>query len=241
MPHTATIPELLAAHLAATTTPQAWLDVARGSITPEQAAQAMAGRESPALIERSKRLFAPPSSAQERAIRRRVLEHAAREPRRSSGWIGERLALALAAALTLVMSLRPPEREEPAGARVNHYTMEMSSPSASVRGGPDPSKPVYRPAQIVTFTLRPPTSTTGTAHDVLMLIYDEQGRLVQLGPPRTLPTTNGTLRFSARLDELGLTAGTWTLVLVISRPTELDQFDADVSYDIVHKTITVEE
>ena len=120
------IPELLAAHRALTEIPQVWVDVSRGLIAPEEAARAMNGRESAALIERSKQLFAPPSAAQERAIRARALEHAAPTPRVWGLLVGA--AVTLAAGLAVVLALRAPAR---LGAT---YQVELSAELEDARG-----------------------------------------------------------------------------------------------------------
>lgn len=224
--------ELFATHCALDETPQLWVDVSLGSLTPEQAASAMAGVESTALIERSKALFAPPSAEQERAIRARVLEHAA-PSRPSRRWLAGGGALAMAAALVLALSLSAPHDRPPLGAA---YQLELSAEWTESRRAAGPTSdaapgsiPVFRRDQRVSFTLRPQVAIAETELEVVVLARDARGQAHQLGAPRRLPTTTGTVRFAERLDVLGLTPGRWELVLVVGRPgqvpTELTQIE----------------
>jgi hypothetical protein len=212
--------ELFAAHRALAETPQAWQEVSLGSLTPEQAASVMSGVESPALIERSKALFAPPSVEKERAIRARVLEHAA--PAKPA-WLAGGGALALAAALVLALSLPAPQEHPPLGAA---YQLELSAEWTVARGAarPEPtpgSIPMFRRDQRVSFTLRPQVAIAEAELEVVVLARDELGRHHRLGSPRRLATTTGTVRFAERLDALGLTPGRWELVLVVGRPGQV--------------------
>lgn len=223
MTHTPQIPELLAAHQALTDTPQVWLDVSRGLVTPAQAASAMSERESAALCERSRVLFAPPSAAQERAIRAQVLEHAAPRAWRW-GWIAGGGGLAVAAAVVLALAVRGPA--EPASAElpplgVHGYQVETSAGLETVRGGtPVPrSIRMFRRDQRVDFTLRPTAEIPKTELEVVLLARGEHGQ-IRLGPslPRPQPpTTTGLVRVTERLDALGLTPGRWELVFVVGR------------------------
>lgn len=223
MTHASRIPELLATHRALTDAPELWLDVSRGLVSPEEAARALTGRESPALIERSKALFAPPSAEQERAIRARVLEHATPR-RRGLGWVAG--GLALAAAIVLALTLRPPTQptQPPLGAT---YQVELSAGWEGARGGAGPGQPqgdaarTFRIDQRVDFTLRPSAALALTELEVVLLAYDEQGHGHRLGPARRLTTRTGMVSFSEGLAALGLTAGTWQLVFVIGRPGQV--------------------
>lgn len=225
MTHTPQIPELLAAHKAITDTPQVWLDVSRGLVTPVQAAAAMSDRESAAMIERSKALFAPPSAAQERAIRARVLEHAAPRARAWGwGWIAGRGGLAVAAAVVLALSVRAPADRASAEAPplgVDGFQVETSAGLEAVRGGTPAagSIPMFRRDQRVDFTLRPNASIPETELEVVLLARGEHGR-IRLGPPWR-ETTTGLVRRSERLDALGLTPGRWELVFVVGRPGQV--------------------
>lgn len=226
-----------------------WVDVSRGLIAPEEAARAMNGRESAALIERSKQLFAPPSAAQERAIRARALEHAAPTPRVWGLLVGA--AVTLAAGLAVVLALRAPAR---LGAT---YQVELSAELEDARSGtqdePAPGAiPTFSPAQRVDFTLRQVEDRPAGEREleVVLLAQDERGLAWRLGPPRRLATTpTGMAHFTERLDGLGLTAGRWQLVLVVGRPgelpAELESLTPDVAgldqdhYEVLRVTIDV--
>jgi len=246
--------ELFAAHRAVTETPQAWVDVSLGLLTPEQAASAMEGVESPALIERSRALFAPPSAQQERAIRARVLEHATPE-RPAWRWLagGGALAIAIAATLVLVLSLPASQDHPPLGAA---YQLELSAEWTEVRSTAHPeaapgSIPMFRRDQRVSFTLRPQVTIAETELEVVVLARDERGQEHRLGAARRLATTTGTVRFAEQLDALGLTPGRWELVFVVGRPgqvpTELEQVEAAAGapdhdhYAVSRATIDVRE
>lgn len=246
------IPELLAAHRALTEVPQVWVDVSRGLVAPEEAARAMSGRESAALIERSKQLFAPPSAAQERAIRGRALEHAA-PARRAWGWIFGGGSLVLATGLALVLALRSPAAHPRLGVT---YQVELSGALETERGGipvedapaPD-AAPTFRGDQTVGFTLRPSESLDATELEVVVLAQDEQGRARRLGASRRLATEEGVVQVSERLDALGLTAGRWQLVFIVGRPgqlpAELESLEPDMAelhhdhYAVTRVTIRV--
>jgi hypothetical protein len=245
------IPELLAAHRALTQTPQVWLDVSRGLVTLEEAASAVDGRESRALIERSKQLFAPPTAEQERAIRARVLEHAAPARRAWAPWLGAG-GLAAAAAIALALSMRPPALPPPLGAE---YQVELSAEWSAVRGGAGHEAehewpvPAFRVDQSVGFTLRPSEAVAAAELEVVVLAQGEHDRDPRLASTRRLPTTTGTVRFSERLDALGLSPGGWELTFVVGRPggvpTELEPLRAAVAgggeslYAVTHATIRV--
>lgn len=235
--------ELFAAHRALTETPQAWVDVSLGSLTPEQAASAMEGLESPALIERSKALFAPPSAQQERAIRARVLEHAAPE-RPAWRWLVGGGAVALAATLVLALSLPASPDHPPLGAA---YQLELSAEWTGVRNTARPeaapgSIPTFRRDQRVSFTLRPQVAIAEPELEVVVLARDEHGQEHRLGTARRLSTTTGTVRFAEPLDALGLTPGRWELVLVVGRPgqvpTELEAVEAAGAPDHDHYAVS---
>lgn len=217
------IPELLAAHLTVADLPRAWLAVSRGELSPEAAA--LRDHEDPALVERSKALFAPLPPAEEHELRRRILaqvperEEVVATPSHRRAWIGT--GLALAAGLVLALSLhRPDERSPPdLGAR---YHVTTSAQYDHDRGPPSEARtepvPSFRVDQRVDFTLRASQRVDADALEVRVLARDEAGMQRWLGAPRLLPTTSGTVVLSERLDALGLRAGLWRLVFVVSRP-----------------------
>jgi hypothetical protein len=227
--------ELFASHEILARTPQIWLEVSAGTISPEAAAEAMSGSESPELIERSKALFAPPSAERERAMRERILDEVAPEVapvRRPWWWMAGGLG-ALAAVIALAFVLRPPEREVYAPLGVE-YQVELSAGFEEVRGGEPPQvaedEPVgtYRVDQEIGITLRPSSAIEERELDVVVFAYDERGLGRQVGPPRRLPTNTGTVRLTERLQAAGLSPGGWQLVFVIARvgqvPEDVERF-----------------
>jgi hypothetical protein len=227
--------ELFASHEVLARTPQIWLDVSAGTISPEAAAEEMSGSESPELIERSKALFAPPPAERERAMRERILDEVAPEvapARRPWWWMAGGLG-ALAAVIALAFVLRPPEREVYAPLGVE-YQVELSAGLEVVRGGESPRVPedesvrTYRVDQEIDITLRPSSAIEERELDVVVFAYDERGQGRQLGPPRRLSTSTGTVRLSERPRASGLSPGRWQLVFVIGRvgqvPEEVERF-----------------
>lgn len=210
------VSEFLAAHEVLTSTPEVWLEVSRGTVSAEQAARTVEGEEDPALIERSRVLFAPPTALQERRIRTRALEAGAASAS-PAGWIGG--LLAVAAALLLALALRPGEVAEYAPLGVG-YQVEMSAGWEATRGQPGrPHDPIprYRLDQQVDFTLRPEATLDATRLDVLAVAHDTQGRQVVVSPRHRVTTTKGVVHLSATLDDAGLAPGTWTLTFVVGR------------------------
>jgi tetratricopeptide (TPR) repeat protein len=248
MTHATSFPELLAAHQAVVETPQVWLDVSRGLVTPEQAAMEVSSRESPALIERSKLLFAPPTAAQEQAIRARILDYAAPVER---AWGRIWGGLAVAAALALTLSLWPEHEGYPALGVT--YQLELSAEWEPLRSGTGHDEPeagsirTFRSDQTVDFTLRPSVGISETELEVWVSAYDEAGRGRWLGTPRRLATTTGTVQISERLDVMGLTAGTWRLVFVVGRPGQLTALELGIEsptadhYAVTRTTIRVND
>lgn len=248
MAHADQIPEVLASHEVLASTPEVWFQVSRGLTSPEQAARELEELEDPELVERSMRLFAPPSAAQERAIRERALAAVA-PVQRSRWWVAG--AFAMAAAILLTLAVRPPAPPEHAALGVA-YQLELSAgweparASSGHDGAPEEAVRRYRLDQRVSFTLRPSAALDATELDVVMLAYDEHGRGVQVGPVRRLATTTGTVRFAESLGAEGLAPGTWQLVLVVGRVGEVPEgperfapgaAEPDASLAVVRETI----
>lgn len=223
--------ELFASHEVLARTPQIWLDVSAGTVSPETAAEAMSGSESPELVERSEVLFAPPSAERERAMRERILDEVA-PARRPWWWMAGGLG-ALAAVIALAFVLRPGGHEVYAPLGVE-YQVELSAGLAEVRGEQGPMVPeeegvrTYRVDQHIGITLRPTSTIEERELDVVVFAYDEQGRGRQLGPPRRLSTSTGTVHLTERPQAAGLASGRWQLVFVIARvgqvPEDVQRF-----------------
>src|SRR5262245_45966624 len=125
--------EALAARHALASTPEPWLDAARGSISVEEAAARVGDREDPALVERSKQLFAEGDVAVDEARLRRLLAEHMPPQRRS--WQGPLLlTLALAAAVVLAVSLSVGPTEGPqTPVTLAKYDLELSQVASSQR------------------------------------------------------------------------------------------------------------
>ena len=128
----------LSAHHALTTLPEAWLDLAHGLTSADEAAAAMEGKEPPELVERSKVLFLPPSAEDEQRRLEALLQTHFSEParRRVPRWVQAGVAALAAAGLVLV--LRPPAAFE------GGYSLALSPGHLEARDEPAAAGEVVR-------------------------------------------------------------------------------------------------
>lgn len=248
------IVEALVADRVLSTTPNVWLDLAHGLVTADEVDARVAG-ESPELVERSKALFSPPTREREERLRRLVLAAAASpvvaSPARTTRtWAAA--AAALAAVVVLAIAGLARDRE-PVAPFTIAYHVELSDPytrlRSAVRSDATHPAPRFRIDQRVTVTLRPADHGTTERITFVGFAFDGHG-----GRPLSLPPASrserGTVYFSARLDELGVTPGEWQLVFVLGRPGHLPRRASDVApgiatpahapYVITRETIVVE-
>ncbi len=212
-----TIHQLLKAYHACETTPDAWVDVMQGLRRPEDLARELAGVEAPDVIERSARLFAPPSDAREQARLRSLLCAPVFQSIRPMTGLRRWgvVMVALAAAVVLAVLLRP---APPFG---YDYSVELEFSVQYVRSGKGHGADVgeYYEGEPIGVILRPAKTVDGVVA-VVAVAYDEDavGRPLQL-TPRVL--RNGVIEFRGE-QGLGLPVGSWQLVFVVGPPGQLE-------------------
>lgn len=203
--------EALAARQALELTPQPWLDAARGAIPPEEAARRVAGQEDPALVERSKQLFAPGDRAVDEERLQQLLVAGFAPPSRS--WGGPiAILLAMAAALVLVLAM---PWSGPAGVPMTRYVLELEYGAREHRA----AEPLA-PTDIVRFhadremraTLRPATAVAGKVAAAVHVCEGSGLRRLAV-EPRVEPS--GVVVVESEVAALGLGVGTWELLFVV--------------------------
>lgn len=230
--------DALSAHHALSTLPEVWLDLAHGQISAEQAAAAMEGKEPPELIERSKVLFLPPSAESEAQRLEALLRDHFPAParRRIPAWV-QAGVMALAAA-GLVLLLAPPRPSLPP-AFDNGYALTLSPGYLEERDEPVAAAGVtrYREGQRIELVLRPLDTVDVAVGAVAFAVAPEGSEGTAL---RITPETNahGVVSITGTPAAMGLSAGRWTLVVVVGPPEHLPRAyedvhdDADAPYDV---------
>jgi hypothetical protein len=206
--------ELLAARQALASTPEPWLDAARGSISIEEAARRVSGQEDPELVERSRQLFAAGDPAVDEARLVRLLDACLPPPRRS--WRGPLvLGLALAAAVVLAVSLSEDRTAAPDSVpQLARYDLELHQGASSQRAA-EPSgsetKRFYADRRFQA-TLRPFTEVRTEISAMVYACEADKARRLPL-EPRVAP--NGLVEMESDVADLGLDVGAWDLVFVV--------------------------
>jgi hypothetical protein len=205
--------ELLAARQALASTPEPWLDAARGSISVEEAARRVSGQEDPALVERSRQLFAAGDPAADEARLERLLAACLPPPRRA--WRGPLvLGLALAAGVVLAVSLSEDRTVAPGSVpQLARYDLELHQ-GASTQRAVEPSGSTQRFYADRRFqaTLRPFTEVRTQVQAMVYACEPDGARRLPL-EPRVAP--NGLVELESDVADLGLGAGAWDLVFVV--------------------------
>ncbi len=208
--------EALAARHVLASTPEPWLDAARGAISPQEAARSVEGQEDPELVERSLQLFRPGDPAVDERRLRRLLDDGFGPARH--GWRGPLgIALALAAALVLAVSLSWPGDVGPGSSPplLASYSLELDQVARSQRAA-EPAAPTDLPRFYVhrsfAAKLRPSTAVhTPVRAEVYACEPSGARRLPVM--PRVEP--NGMVVVDAEVSSMGLDVGTWELLFVV--------------------------
>lgn len=233
----------LSAHRAQSTLPAAWLDLAYGRISADDAAAAMAEVEPPELVERSKALFGPPSAEdEERRLEALLSAHfTAPARRRVPRWLQSSVVALAAASLVLLIVQRvgqPPRFDE-------GYAITMSAGYLEEREGPVATSEVvrYREGQRIELVVRPRAAVTGVGA-VAFVVTEGDGT-----PLRTAPVINehGVVTLAGTPQTLGLPLGRCRIVVVIGPPAHLPeryrdedvQDDAEAPYDVVEHAVEI--
>lgn len=215
-------------HRVLESTPEIWVDVVHGDVSPEQAAERTKGDEPPALIERRKRLFAPPSAEQEQRTLEALLdalstEPAARTPQAARAprwrWWGSAVLVA-ACGLLVLMLRRPTEPDSLVG-----YELELSGghePGRVVMRGadPPPRARAYIEGRTISITLRPERAVTT---EIGVKVFAAQGEASKVLPVTPSTEANGVVKLAATTTALGLSVGQWRLTVVVGPPGALPE------------------
>lgn len=237
----------LSAHRAHSTLPAAWLDLAYGRISADEAAAAMEGLEPPALVERSRALFVPPAAAdEERRLEALLAAHfPASAPRRAirvPRWL-QTSVVTLAAASMVLLLVREVQRPAPFEAG---YALEMSSGYLDERAQPAAAAAVvrYREGQRIQLVVRPVSAVTEVGA-VAFVVREGVGT-----PLRVAAAINeqGVVTLTGTPEALGLPRGRSTIVVVIGPPEHLPeryraedvQDGAEAPYDVVERVVEIE-
>lgn len=233
----------LSAHRAQSAIPEAWLDLAYGRMSVDDAAAAMEGLEPPELVERSKALFVPPSAEDEERRLEALLQAHFPAPvrRRVPRWLQSSVVALAAASLVLVIAQqirRPPPFDR-------GYELWMSPGSLEEREEPETTSEVerYRMGQRMELFVRPHGTVTGVSAVAFVVTASGSTRL------RTEPVINedGVVTLTGTPETLGLPLGRCTLVVVIGPREHLPaslgdgdvQDDAEAPYDVVERVVEI--
>lgn len=214
--------EPLAAHAILATTHPAWLEAALGVRTLEEAAAAVGDDEPAELVERSLRVFGPPSAAAREQQLQRLLAlygasvRPAGRHRRRLHVVTVAAAVAVAAALVLVLAWPiPPEPRHEADAhgpvaRVD-YDLELRQTLRTTRrDAAGLELPRSSLDGTLELRLRPRDDVEGSV-EVTLLALDARGVAHRIAiAPEVSP--GGMIRIVVDVPEAGLGVGTWWLV-----------------------------
>jgi hypothetical protein len=235
----------LAAHHALTTLPEAWLDLAHGRISADQAAAAMQGHEPDELIERSKVLFLPCSPADEERQLEALLQAHFPEPvrrvvpRMVPRWAQAGVLALVAAALLLLLVPfvgRPPAFD-------GGYALTLSSGYLEMRDEPGTAQGVtrYREGQRIEIVARPQQSVAVAVGVEAFAVASGGSTQLRLEPEIN---EHGVVTIVGTPESLGLGVGRWELMVVVGPrehlPGALEDVrkDAEAPYDVL--TVEVE-
>ncbi|MEM9458601.1 MAG: hypothetical protein AAGF11_30780 [Myxococcota bacterium] len=244
-------PDELAAHRGITSMPEAWVDLAHGRASPQQALEQALAHEPEALAQRSARMLVPPSATQSRARMEALVEAWTDAPsderpspslslpsRSASGrWILGVVVMAAAAVLLLVVPQPPPEPVAPpfeAGYALEFHRMLARDRAVTPRPeGERPrherERPRYRLDRRIELTLRPAHAVRETI-DARAFAIRTDGRTVVL-PIEPRITPQGVVEIIGQPRAWGLSAGDWQLTLVVGPPGLLPLTAAEVRTD----------
>ncbi|MCX4247785.1 hypothetical protein [Paraliomyxa miuraensis] len=204
--------EALAARQALESTPEPWLEAARGAISVEEAARRVEADEDPELIERSKLLFRPGDDAVDEQRLERLLREGFSPPSRRPRWWWRgtmTVGLALAAALVLVVAI--PWRET---TPLPSYEPEFEGTARLDRAAEPSATEVARFYADRRFraTLRPWTAVPGRVEAAVYACEDDGPRPLPV-VPRAEPS--GIVVIESEVAALGLSVGIEELLFVV--------------------------
>lgn len=233
----------LAAHRAQSTIHAAWLDLAYGRMSADEAEAAMAGVEPPELVERSKALFVPPSAEDEERRLEALLQAHFPAPvrRRVPRWL-QSSVVALAAASLVLVIVQQIRRPQPFD---GGYELRMSSGYLEEREGPVATSEVerYRMGQRIELVAQPHEAVTGVSAVAFVVTGSTSS------PLRIEPTINGdgVVTLAGTPEALGLPLGRSRIVVVIGPREHLPERysdegvpeNAEAPYDVVEHAVEI--
>lgn len=233
--------DAVAAHHALSTLPEAWLDLAHGRLSAEEAAAAMEGDEPPELIERSKALFGPPAAADEEQRLAALLQAYFPAParRRIPRWLqAGGLALVAASLVLVVVRLLPPRPFD------GNYELGLSPGYLEERDEPGAAAGSrrYHMGQPIELKLRPRASVREPVGAVVFAVADGRGRALRL---EAQVNEHGVVTIAGTPEALGLSVGRFTLVVVVGPPEHLPQAyedvhdEPDAPYDVLDDELEI--
>lgn len=233
--------DAVAAHHALSTLPEAWLDLAHGRLSADEAAAAMEGEEPPELVERSKVLFMPPSAAEEERRLEGLLQAYFPAParRRVPRWMqAGGVALVAASLVLLVGRLLPPRPFD------GNYELGLSPGYLEERDEPGAAEGSrrYHMGQPIELKLRPQGSVREPVGAVVFAVSDGGGRALRI---EAEVNEHGVITIAGTPEALGLSVGRFTLVVVVGPPEHLPQAYEDVHddraapYDVLNDEVEI--
>lgn len=237
----------LAAHQAQSLTPAAWIDLAHGRVSSEEAAAAVADLEPDELVQRSLTLFAPPS-AEDDGARLDALLHEY-FPEAATGSSRSRWPLAvvvlLAACVLLVLAPRMLSLVRAPEAFDGGYALTLSRDYQGMRASVDaPAEaPVYVQGRRIELRLQPLDEVSQPVGVRVFAVGDSQTLALGVEPRINAA---GVIEIIQTTEALGLPVGRWRLVVVVGPETNLPSAFADVReddaaapYDVVSEWVQV--
>lgn len=202
---------IVSAQYVVSTTPNAWAEVARGELSPEEAAARVESQEPVELIESSKELFAPLTAEQREAHIRELLGEPATTPssRWRRWWLIPMVSVAAATALVITLrgSLDP--------AFVGNYEADFVGELASKRCAGDDPPTVYAVGQLLILRLVPKHAIEGPVEVAVFGRTDNEP--MQRLELDVRVSDEGVIELSGRVGARDLRPGRWTLGVVVGR------------------------
>lgn len=248
------IGHLLHAREVLSSTPKEWVEVVRGTLSPDEAVRRLEGRESPELLGRSKQMFAPPSDEQRRAWFAELIAHRARleeqvqeyrsSPRSSWWWLAPVLSLAVAAALLLVLRPSPTDSRVFATSYKLEFEQEVREMRSSGASAVGKSIPTYRLSREMLIRLVP-ERTIQASLDYVAFAQSTEGE-VRLLTFRPSISSHGVIELSGVVRDVGLDLGEWELTVAIGYPgylpvtwDQINEASEHGAYELVHASLRV--
>lgn len=237
----------LAAHQAQTLTPAAWIDLAHGRVSAQEAAAAVADLEPDDLVQRSLLMFAPPSAEDDAARLDALLQEYFPETAAGSGrsrWPLAVVAL-LAACVLLVLAPRLLSMVRAPEAFDGGYALTLSRGHQGMRAATDaPAEvPVYVEGRRIELRLRPLNAVSQPVGVRVFAVGDAQTLALGVQPRIN---ASGVVEIIQTTEALGLPVGRWRLVAVVGPEATLPSTFADVReddaaapYDVVGEWVQV--